>query len=183
MRIFVNACVHIGEGSKTKELAEYYLTNTNGYYETIDVSSGEIKGLNENELDERNRLVDMADYSDPMFNMAKKIALADEIIIAAPYWDLSFPAALKAFVERIFVQGITFDYINDRPEGLCRGKKVVYLTTSGGYIGDNNFGGEYIKGAFKFLGVDNFIQYKAEGLDIVGNNANQIMEKAKSAMF
>ncbi|HKK96159.1 MAG TPA: NAD(P)H-dependent oxidoreductase [Anaerovoracaceae bacterium] len=183
MRIFVNACVHVGEGSRTKELAEHYLNSSGGYYETIDISSGEIKGLSESELKERSELVDNGDYSDSMFSMAKKIALADEIVIAAPYWDLSFPAALKAFVERIFVQGITFDYINDRPSGLCRGKRIVYITTAGGYIGENNFGGEYIEGSFKFLGVESFIQYQAEGLDVIGNDSKQILEKAKSAII
>ncbi len=183
MRIFINACVHMGEGSRTKDLAMHYLTNSSGYFETIDISSGNIKCLTEEDLTKRENLILMGDYKDPMFDYAKRIALADEIVIAAPYWDLSFPAVLKAFMESIFVQGITFDYINDRPVGLCRGKKVVYITTSGGYIGNKNYGGEYIKGAFEFLGINEYVQYQGEGLDIKGNDVNRIMESAKSAMF
>ena len=41
-----------------------------------------------------------------MFDLAKQFAEADEVIIAAPFWDLSFPAALKQYFEQINVLGI-----------------------------------------------------------------------------
>lgn len=30
MRLYINACVHVGEGSRTKELADYYLSYQKG---------------------------------------------------------------------------------------------------------------------------------------------------------
>ena len=44
-------------------------------------------------------------------------SLADTIVIAAPFWDFSFPAALKIYIENIYVTGIVSRYGSDgRPE-------------------------------------------------------------------
>ena len=70
----------------------------------------------------------------------------DVIVIGAPFWDLSFPAALKLYFENVTVSGITFEYSEKgRPVGKCNAKKLYYITTSGGYIGNNNFGVDYVK--------------------------------------
>ena len=34
-----------------------------------------------------------------MFDLAGQFAGADTIVIAAPFWDLSFPAALKQYMQ------------------------------------------------------------------------------------
>ena len=60
-----------------------------------------------------------------MFELARQFAAADQIVIAAPYWDLSFPAALKQYFEQINVLGITFAYTPEGvPKGLCRARKL-----------------------------------------------------------
>ena len=41
-----------------------------------------------------------------MFDLASQFQQADEIVIAAPYWDLSFPAILKLYLENIYVTGV-----------------------------------------------------------------------------
>jgi FMN-dependent NADH-azoreductase len=59
-------------------------------------------------------------------------------------------------------------------------KKVVYLTTSGGYIGNNNFGFDYVKAlAENFFGINDISFYSAEGLDIFGADVKFIMDEAK----
>lgn len=63
--------------------------------------------------------------------MARKVAGADRIVIAAPFWDMSFPSALKVFFENISLFGITFTDNGTRCEGLCRAEKVMYITTRG----------------------------------------------------
>ena len=80
-------------------------------------------------------------WDDPIFEYAKQMAQADEIVIGTPYWDLSFPAALKTYLEYCCVCDITFHYTNEgRPEGLCKSKTMTYITTSGGFIADKNYG-------------------------------------------
>ena len=65
------------------------------------------------------------------------------------------------------------------PRGLTNVKKMVYLTTAGGYIGSNNFGYDYIKGVFSTLfGITDTVFFSAEGLDIYGNDPEKILLQA-----
>ena len=122
----------------------------------------------------------MGDFSGASFALARAFAAADEVVIAAPYWDMSFPASLKLYVEQLCVNKLTFCY-NEKgmPCGLTKVKKLVYLTTAGGYIGQNNFGFDYIRGVFSTLfGVKDIAFFSAEGLDIFGNDPEKILADA-----
>lgn len=89
----------------------------------------------------RNELLAAGQRGDTMFDYANAVAQADMLVIAAPYWDMSFPSSLKIFFEAASVEGITFTYADDgTPIGLCAAEDMYYVTTSGGYIGDCNFG-------------------------------------------
>ena len=76
---------------------------------------------------------------------------------------------------------MTFEYSEKgRPVGKCRAKKLYYITTAGGYIGNNNFGYDYVKAlAENFFGVNDVSFYSAEGLDIYGADVEGIMSEAK----
>ena len=102
------------------------------------------------------------------------------ILVGAPYWDLSFPAALKAYIEQCSVTGLTFIYSPQGvPQGQCRAGALVYLTTSGSVIGDFNFGYDYIRGICALFGIPETYFASAEALDIIGNDVPAIMEQAK----
>lgn len=92
-----------------------------------------------------------------------------------------FPAVLKAYLENITVSGITFEYSDQGiPQSLCKAKTLHYVTTSGGYIGQNDFGFSYINAlAQNFFGITEIRRYTAEGLDIFGTDVQKVMEKAK----
>ena len=98
------------------------------------------------------------DFSDPVYDCAKQFAACATVVIAAPYWDYSFPAFLKIYIESLCVGGLTFLYGSDGvPISYCRAKKLIYFTTSGGYIGGTDFGFEYIKTVTKsFFGIESF---------------------------
>ena len=114
-----------------------------------------------------------------MFYYAKQFAEADEIVIAAPFWDLSFPAMLKIYMEQITVSGITFEYINGRPSGLCKANRLTYITTSGGPI-FADFGYEYIKALAKnFYGISETKAYRAMNLDVKMIAAEDVLTKAE----
>ncbi|MBQ1327240.1 MAG: NAD(P)H-dependent oxidoreductase [Eubacterium sp.] len=51
--------------------------------------------VNEEFIDRREELKNAGKYDDDMFLLARDFRDADEIVIAAPYYDLSFPAMLK----------------------------------------------------------------------------------------
>lgn len=177
--LFLNACVR--PGSRTLELAETLLANWKGQIQEVRLHELQLPMLELKGLEKRNRAAQEKDFSDPVFDAAWQFAAADVIVIAAPYWDLMFPAALKTYLENITVSGVTFCYsAQGRPESMCRAKKLYYLTTSGGFIGENDFGFSYIEALAKnFFGITEIHRYAAEGLDIFGADVEQIMEKTK----
>ena len=91
-----------------------------------------------------------------------------EIVVAAPYWDLSFPAALKQYFEQINVLGITFKYSAEgTPIPLCKAKELIYVTTAGGAFVPEEFGFGYVKAlAQGFYGIPDVRQVREVGLDI-----------------
>ena len=176
--LFVNACVR--ENSRTLDIAKIVLEELNNAYTEVNLQKTDLKPLNRESLDIREKLILQDDFSDTMFSLAKDFAAADEIVIAAPYWDLAFPALLKIYLEQITVSGITFRYKKGVPQGLCRAKRLIYVTTAGGSIYDN-FGFEYVKAlAQKLYGIGEVLFFKAENLDIDGNDVNDILRRAKS---
>lgn len=181
--LFINACCR--ENSRTNELAQHLLDSLNGDIKSIDLYTENICPINDQLLSERDDLLKKGMTDDKMFSPAKQFASADTIVIAAPYWDLMFPSILKVYLENITVCGITFRYSEKGiPQSLCKAKNLYYVTTSGGFIGENNFGFDYIKALAKgFFGIDNVKMFSAEGLDIYGADVDLIMHKAKENML
>ncbi|MBA1380779.1 FMN-dependent NADH-azoreductase [Pseudomonas brassicacearum] len=98
--------------------------------------------------------------------MAEFLA-ADAVVIAAPMYNFSIPTQLKAWIDRIAVAGKTFRYTEAGPEGLCGGKKLLIVSTSGGlHAGQPSGVGheEYLKLVFGFLGITDIEFVRAEGL-------------------
>ena len=179
MLLYVNACVR--ERSRTKELA-YYLVEKLGYeVKKIDLDKCDLRPINAEILAKRFDCIKKRDFDDKMFDYAKDFAAAELIVIAAPYWDLSFPALLKMYIENVNVSKIVFDYSDEgKPLYLCKAKKLFYVSTEGGY-GSNDFGFGYIKALCEQLyGIKDVVLIKAEGLDIRGNDVKKILDEAKS---
>ena len=113
---------------------------------------------------------------------AKQFLRADTIVVAAPHWDLSFPATLKQYFEQINVVGLTFFYADsDVPTTLCRAKRLIYTATAGGPVRSHDFGFGYVKAlGAEFYGIADAVLFCAEGLDIVGADAEAILEKVEA---
>ncbi len=175
MILFINACVR--DNSRTKRIADYFLSKKNEDFVEVRLSECKFPVADENFINERSRLVNEKDFDNQMFDLAKQFADADEIVIAAPFWDLSFPAALKQYFEQINVLGITFMYTAEGiPQGLCRAKKLYYITTAGGDFFPEEYGYGYVKAlAQNFYGIKEVELIKATGLDIDGADEEQIL--------
>ena len=182
MVLFINACVR--KESRTKDLADYLLLKLNEPYEEIYLNSINFPIVDEDFLVKRDRLIADRDFSDPMFDLAKQFAKADNIIIVAPFWDLSFPAVVKQYFEQINVLGITFYYTPEGiPTGLCKAKCLTYLTTVGGNIFPEEYGAGYIKAlAQSFYGIPEFRLIKATGLDMIGADVDTIIDSVKNKL-
>ena len=179
MILFIDACAR--PESRTYKLAQTALSVKSSSYERLDLFSENPKPLNNNSLSKRELFIEKSDFSDSMFNLAKQFKNADEILIAAPYWDMSFPAILKCYIESICVNRLTFRYNeNGIPESLCKAKRLIYITTAGGFIPETDYGYHYIKQLFGDLfGIKDAVYIKAEGLDIYGADTENIIKSAE----
>ena len=175
MILFVNACVR--KNSRTKRLADRLLAILHAPVTELCLADYEFPAVDEAFLEKRDTLKEEGDFSGPIFALASQFAAADEIVIAAPFWDLSFPAALKQYFEQINVGGVTFCYTAEGAlKGLCRAKKLYYVTTAGGDLVPSDYGFGYVKAlAQNFYGIQDVELIKATGLDIVGADVEQLM--------
>lgn len=179
--LFINACVRTS--SRTLDLAKYVLTKLSGSVEEINLYNEQILPIDLVQIELRDKSARNKDFSNSVFNHAKKFASAQTIVIAAPYWDLMFPAVVKNYFENITVNGLTFAYgENGVSQGLCKAKKLIYITTSGGPI-VYNFGFDYVKALAKnFYGINDVQLVQAEGLDVHGADVSSIIEKVKNEL-
>ena len=92
---------------------------------------------------------------------------ADVVVIGAPMYNFSIPSQLKAWIDRIAVAGRTFRYTEAGPEGLCGGKKLIIVSTSGGlHVGQPTSVGheDLLRVLFGFLGITDIEFVFAHGL-------------------
>ena len=140
-----------------------------------------LQALTSDTLNQRAALIDRHCYEDDMFRYARQFKEADCIIISAPYWDFVFPALLRIYIEDVSVVGLTYYYGPDcRPHGMCRAKKLYYVTTCGGYVGQCNYGYDIVKSMASMFGIDDTQCVLAEGLDIDTNDVEAILNQAAS---
>jgi FMN-dependent NADH-azoreductase len=176
MVLFVNACVRADQ-SRTLRLADILIRQLNEPFTELNLSDIDFQPVDYSYLQTRDLLLTEGDYDHPMFELARQFASADTIVIAAPFWDLSFPAMLKQYFEQINAIGITFKYTEEGyPVGLCKAKKLYYVTTAGGMFFPEEYGFGYILAlAENFYGIKDCIMFKALGLDIEGADEEQIL--------
>ena len=176
--LFVNACFR--PGSRTLILAKRVLEKLDGQVDEVDLGKESIKPIAAETLSKREDLVRTGDFTHPILHYARQYAQADVIVVAAPCWDLSFPAILRAYFENVMVLGVTFQYTPQGiPVGLCKAKELIYVTTAGGPFAGNDLGFQYVKAlAQAYHSIPVVRCFPAENLDIVGADVEEILEKA-----
>lgn len=177
MILFINACVR--KESRTKRLADRLLAEKKQDVTELCLEEIAFPLVNEAFLERRDRLIGAKEFDDPSFSLARQFAAADEIVIAAPFWDLSFPASLKQYFEQINVLGITFCYTPEGiPQGLCKADRLTFVTTAGGDFFPEEYGFGYVKAlAQNFYGIRTVDLIKAVGLDIDGRDPDAILDR------
>ncbi len=176
MRLVIDCCVR-GEASGTRRLTRRCLDALGGGETRIlELEREGLVPLGAEELAQRDRLALLGEFDHEMFRYARQFRDAEEIVVAAPYWDLSFPALLKVYLERVSVAGLTFGYQGDRPVGYCRARRLIYLSTCGGYTGGRHLGEEYVRALAEMLGVTGFQGFAVEGLDVDPARREEVLE-------
>lgn len=179
--LFVDCCIR-GGASRTKRLADSFLSALPQTYHVtrLDLMAEDLPYFKGGYFDERQRLLEAVERDHPRFRYAHQFAQADLIVIAAPFWDLSFPALLKVYIEQISVDGITFGSTENGLQGLCRATDMVFLTTRGGFYTDDpmEMGSRYLDALHTFFGVDRYHCIAADGMDVAGFDAEGSLRDA-----
>ena len=182
MLLFVNACLR--DGSRTERLARMWLERRAYEGEVVELSLAELDvnpldASGANPLDEYSRSVADVDYGHPMFALAKQFAQADEVLIAAPFWNYSLPAKLHAYLELVCSQGVTFD-IDETGDyvSLIKAQRITYVQTAGGAkveaADDHSFG--YVRTlAQRFWHVSQVTCVSAWGVDAPGADVEALL--------
>lgn len=177
--VFIDCCMR--DDSRTYMIAAPIIEELEKSYdiERITLEGSKFLPVDSNVLLERNNGYVPEEYA----SIARKIAGADRIIIAAPFWDMSFPSILKVFFENISLFGITFDSNDKECYGLCKCQKVLYITTRGMDIGTGTpleQATPYLKALSHLWGLGEIITVAAQNMDY--SSKEEIDQKIKSAI-
>lgn len=181
--LYIKACPRGAGISRTLMLADAFWDALHAHNSQVrvlthDAMSMGLSAMDQSTLARREALIDAAAWDDPLFAPARAFVHADAVVIAAPYWDLLFPAALKVYIEHIFIRELTFRYRHDKPIGLCRAKRALFLTTAGSHMAPYDFGTEYLRATLAMLGIERFDSVAAEGLDMQDADAAALLQAA-----
>ena len=187
--LFVNACVR-GEKSRTLRLARRFLEEFSATHPAYSITecnlcADRLQPQYPEILEERDALWAAGRLDQPMFEPARQFAAAGKIVIAAPFWDLNFPAILKIYLERISVTDITFGYDEKGAmKGLCRADKLLLITTRGGNYSEDlawmEMGARQLEALCAMYGIPSFQCLCAEGLDDVRNDKAALLAEAEA---
>ncbi|CAM3488530.1 FMN dependent NADH:quinone oxidoreductase [Bordetella sputigena] len=111
-----------------------------------------------------------------------EIIQADRVVIAAPVYNFNVPAQLKTYIDYIARAGVTFKYVDGKPQGLLTGKKVYVVTARGGKTVGTELdqATSYLKIVLAFLGMEDVTFIHAEGLNMGEESAAAGLESARA---
>ena len=179
--LFVNACSNAK--SYTHQIAsvfidEYIKNNKDDEIITINLYEENMKFLDADLINERLRLEYKDNKDNEVFKMVNDFFSADKIVIAAPFWNLSIPAILHAYLEHISVENVTYKLSQKGTVGLCQGKKIVHIVTRGMYSNKIEYGDSYLRAFFATLGIKDFRTIALEGTDIHKTHEKSFFERS-----
>lgn len=163
---------------------EYKKNNPNDEVITLDLYKEGIDFLRGEDLSTVFGPKNEGSRNHKVLKYAYQFKEADKYVIAAPMWNLSIPAILKAYIDYVSVSGITFKYTAEGPIGLCEGKKALFVSSRGGDYSNaitSNFemGERYLRTIFAFFGIKDFQTIVAENVDVQGIDVDRILKEAK----
>ena len=165
--VYINACVR-AEKSRTAALASEMLEVLGARYDIseINISNMDLKCVTTDVY--MRKMQEGIPQEDLQYG--NLIAQADRIVVAAPFWDMSFPAVLKVFIEHMCAPGITFKYNPDGTnQGICHAEKMLYITTRGGFTETGSpldQGTSYLKAICWLWGIPHLETIALTGTDV-----------------
>ena len=158
---------------------EYKKNNPDDEIITLDLYKENIDFLRADDLGKLFGPKDEESKNNSILKYAYQFADADKYIIAAPMWNLSFPAILKAYIDYVSVSGITFKYTAEGPVGLLNNKKAVHIVSRGGAYDNSPYemGDRYLRTILGFFGIKDIETIAIDNLDVIGVNVEEKVEE------
>ncbi len=127
----------------------------------------------ENRNEQQQKVLDFSD------ELVEELKTADTLVIAAPMYNFSIPAVLKAWIDLIARAKVTFQYTETGPEGLLKNKKAYLVVASGGVpLGSEaDFSTNYLRQVLGFVGITDVTLIDATKVD----SEQQLIEQIKAA--
>ncbi len=182
--LFINSCYNY-EKSRTLYLAnklfEKFDIDSKFDFEEIRLKDLHLLPLSEERLKLRFDLANKHLFDMDMLTYSKKILSADIVVIAAPFYDFSYPSILKLFIENVSVPNLMYTYTKDGYEGFARGRKFIYITTRGSELPDSeDFGYLNLDRMFKLFGFKESQLISLGGTDFYDDEYKRIDELVKT---
>lgn len=118
-----------------------------------------------------------------------ELFMADCYVFGVPMYNLTIPATLKAYIDQVVRRDRTLEFINGKPQGRLRGKKVLVITTrkfnyrEGTEAAARNFLEPYLKAIFKIMGIEDVAFVVADQL-AAGDEAREAsLAQAKAELL
>ena len=167
--VIIDSCMRAESRTRRILNAAREVLSTRYDIEIIDVNAAGLLPLTPAGLEERTSGI----VPEQTLSLAKTIAAADRLVVAAPFWDMSFPATLKAFFENMSLYGVTFEDNGHTCLGLCKCKKVMYITTRGMDIetgSPREQGSSYLMALSTLWGLGEVTTVAAKNLDYLSTD-------------
>ena len=184
--LIVYCCIsQRGEASRTRRLLRAYVESfcrSHPDVETETVTPETLLSLQPFDpamLDERDALASVQAWDAPVYDLARQFRAADAVVVAAPFWDLSFPAALRTYIEYISANGLTYHYEPNGCHGDCRAQQLVYLTTGGDVEREDSLGALYWRQLCAMFGIGRFDDVFGGGLDLDPAGTEELVVSAR----
>ena len=182
--LYIDACIR-DELSRTKKIATPIINKLKEKHEveTLTLNELNLQIVDKALITKRNN----KEIDDEVLSWGHKVASADKIVIAAPFWDMSFPAALKNFFELCSIFEVTFSSNEKECYGLCKADTLLYITTRGMDIhtGDTlEAATPYLKALMWLWGINNLKVVEATNMDYVSEEEinNKVNEAIKQGL-
>jgi len=113
---------------------------------------------------------------------------AERYIFGVPMYNLNIPSTFKAYIDQIVRAGKTFAVGPNGYEGLVKGRKALFITSSGGsYVQGSsmasyNFQEPYLRAIFGFIGITDVHFVAADSMNLGDDAAKISREKAENAL-
>ena len=121
-------------------------------------------------------------------HLVDELLSADRYVFGVPMYNLNIPSTFKSYIDQIVRVGRTFSVGAAGYEGLVKGKKAIFVTSSGGSFqagspfAPYNFQEPYLRAIFGFIGITDIQFVVADSQNLGDVPASTSVAKAEGTL-